>query len=46
MDACTAMKPDWRPISLTSPMPLRADEASTWGWGRGSGVGGVTCGWV
>ena len=24
-----AMKPDWRPMSLTTPMPLSADAAST-----------------
>lgn len=29
MEACMAMKPDWRPISLTRPMPLYADVAST-----------------
>ena len=29
MEACMAMKPDWRPMSLTTPMPLSADAAST-----------------
>mmetsp|Transcript_34796 Transcript_34796/g.71022 ORF Transcript_34796/g.71022 Transcript_34796/m.71022 type:complete len:239 (+) Transcript_34796:379-1095(+) len=29
MDACTAMKPDCRPISFTRPMPRRAELAST-----------------
>ena len=29
MEACSAMKPDCRPMSLTRPMPLRALEAST-----------------
>ena len=27
--ACMAMKPDWRPMSLTTPTPLSADLAST-----------------
>ncbi len=29
MDACMAMKPDCRPISFTTPSPLRALPAST-----------------
>ena len=29
MDACIAMKPEERPMSLTSPMPRRVDRAST-----------------
>ena len=28
--AWQAMKPEWRPISFTRPMPLRAPVASTW----------------
>jgi hypothetical protein len=30
IDACIAMKPDCRPMSLTKPMPFRAEDASTW----------------
>ena len=30
MDAFMAMNPEWRPMSLTRPRPLRALVASTW----------------